>query len=218
MAAISLWRKGGRSATGHYQARWKEGRKRVAWNTRTSDHAEAQRRAAAELERRHLPTTLSPPEAEPKAVPPLEPSAPANGTNGHRRPLSDVLARALEQGEPLPTSFATPPPAPAETGRRLHEVFGEVMGYVTEGALKRAVRYAGREPDEMDDDELEQVRAGWAELGEQWFGSTNLGPWGKIAIYSTVAGVGMYRNGKPLPPPEPLPPREPEPAGGGDGD
>jgi hypothetical protein len=144
--------------------------------------------------------------------PPLEPS------NGHRRPLSEILSRALETGTPLPTTFEAPssPPEPEEPkGRRLAEVFGQVASYLTEGALKRAVRYAGREPDEIDDDELEQIRAGWTELGQQWLGQASIGPWGRIAVYSAVAGVGMYRSGKPLPPPAAkLPPREPEPDGG----
>lgn len=225
---ISLFRSKVRGrAVGNFKARWRgAGGARVTWNTKTLDAHEALRRAAEELGRRNHAHASSTPrnEARPSAgLPAGATTTTTTTTNGFhpppRRPLAEALTRALSSnGAP-----AAPPAAAAEPdqgdekqikARRLYEVFGRCMGYLTEGALKRAVRFAGREPEEMDDDEVTLLREGWQEKGEEWFGGTELGPWGKIALGSTVAGVGMYMGGKPIPKPNPLPPKAPEEKGG----
>jgi hypothetical protein len=58
----------------------------------------------------------------------------------------------------------------------------------------------------MDADEEQLVREGWEEKGADWFGKTDIGAWGKIALGSAVAGVGMYMGGQALPKVKQIPP------------
>jgi hypothetical protein len=130
----------------------------------------------------------------------------------------------LTNGQAAAAAPSSPPETDDETRRktrRLYEVFGKAMAYLTEGALKRACRYAGKEPEEMDEDEIELVREGWEEKGADLFGRTSIGPWGKIALGSAVAGVGMWMGGKDIPKPKQLAAAAPAggaaaPAGGAD--
>jgi hypothetical protein len=235
---ITLWRsKRGGKPRGFFRASWREHGRKITWDTRTLEKDEAQARAVAELNRR---LSAAPPQPEralrdrdPVAAsrePPVQPSHPAppatttSVADGFappstgafvRKPIGDALTRALTNG--TPAAPASSPPADAEEttrkARKLYEVFGKALGYLTEGGLKRACRWAGREPEDMDDDEIALVREGWEEKGADWFGKTNIGPWGKIALGSAVAGVGMYMGGKPIPKaPKALP--APPPAGG----
>jgi hypothetical protein len=230
---ITLWRsKRGGKPRGFIRASWREGGRRITWDTRTLDQGEALAKAAAEVSRRgsvpvHRPLEVpaQAPPVHPDGIAPPSSAAPvaADAPAAVRKPIGEALTRALG----APAAAASSPPVTDEEGKRkarkLYEVFGKAMGYLTEGSLKRAVRFAGREPEDMDDDELELVREGWEEKGADWFGRTNIGPWGKIALGSAVAGVGMYMGGKPLPKPKKeLPPVpagganvRPEPEGGG---
>lgn len=222
---ITLWRsRRDGQPRGFLRASWRENGKKVTWDTRTLDRDEAQRKAAAELSRRRAApesTKLSPAPApavqpDPFAKPPTAgdvnnafppPTTTANG----RRPIGDAITRALGAQA---AAVVTAPAAPATNeesrakAKKLYEVFGKLMSMITEGSLKRACRFAGREPEDMDDDEISLVREGWEEKGADWFGRTNIGPWGKIALGSAVAGVGMYMGGEPIDKPKPkeLPP------------
>jgi hypothetical protein len=237
---ITLWRsKRDGKPRGFFRASWREHGRKITWDTRTLDKDEAQARAVAELNRR---LSVAPPQPEralrdrdPVAAsrePPVQPSHPAppatttttSVADGFtppggftRKPIGDALTRALTNGAAAATAPASSLPADAEEtkrkARKLYEVFGKALGYLTEGGLKRACRWAGREPEDMDDDEIALVREGWEEKGADWFGKTNIGPWGKIALGSAVAGVGMYMGGKPIPKaPKAIP--APAPAGG----
>lgn len=205
--AVTLWRsKRDGKPRGFIRASWREDGRKVTWDTRSLDEGEARARALAELNRR---LSASPPAVPPAAeAPPVQPGEPSN-VIPMRRPIGDALNRAL--GVPAP-AVAAPSSSPElehegrAKARKLYELFGKAMGHLTEGGLKRAVRWAGREPEDMDDDELELVRGGWEELGAEWFGRVEIGPWGKIALGSAVAGVGMYMGGDPIaPPPKQLP-------------
>ena len=211
---ITLWRSKGKKGAKYLAGFKGADGKRVVWSTGETDYDAGLRRAVVELGRRlQGPEVLSSLEP-PRETPPVEPDHVAppitNGTNGHaRRPLNDILARTLYGGAapaatPAPATPAAPVHDEAVKVRRLYEYFGKAMAFLTEGGLKRAVRFAGKEPEEMDDDEIELVREGWMELGEQWFGKTTLGPAGKVALGTIVAGVGMYVGGKPLPKPKEL--------------
>jgi hypothetical protein len=222
-AGITLWRsKRGGKQRGFIRASWREAGRKVTWDTRTLDAEEARRLAVAELNRR-LSSSSSIPSVPPDSQvststkPPVQPAgdqpAPAQPSNviPLRRPIGEALNRALGNGA---AAAIAPSSAPVDADeakkktRKLYEVFGKAMGFLTEGGLKRACRWAGREPEDMDDDEIELVREGWEEKGADWFGRTNIGPWGKIALGSAVAGVGMYMGGKPLPAKK-LPPAKP---------
>jgi len=211
--AIRLWRsKRAGKPRGFLRASWREGGRKVTWDTRALEPDEALKRAVAELNRRlSAPTPLlSPALASPAGPPPdgqpsVQPGAAPSNVIPIRRPIGEALSRAL--GTPAPAAAApSSPPATAEEAkakaRKLYEVFSKAMSYLTEGGLKRACRWAGREPEDMDDDEIALVREGWEEKGADWFGKTDIGPWGKIALGSAVAGVGMYMGGKPLPKPK----------------
>jgi hypothetical protein len=231
---ITLWRsKRGGQPRGFFRASWREGGRKVTWDTRTLDRDEALQRSVAELNRR-LSAAPRPERAlhDPVAAsrqPPVQPGDPAPPTTSvadgftpptpgafTRKPIGDALTRALTTNGTAPAAPASSAPADAEEtkrkARKLYEVFGRVMGYLTEGGLQRACRWAGREPEDMDDDELAMVKEGWEEKGADWFGKTDIGPWGKIAIGSAAAGVGMYLGGKPIP--KPPAPAKPPPAGG----
>ena len=159
----------------------------------------------------------------PSWSPPPPSSPPPSSGNGHaRKPLAEAFGRALVPSTPAPAPAA--PPAAAETDdleekkaktRKLYEVAGKALTYLAEGGLKRAVRFAGREAADMDEDEEELIREGFEELCAVWFGRVELGPTGKVAVGCVVAGVGMYMGGtkiekpKELPPAaQPAPPRE----------
>lgn len=209
--AVTLWRssRDGKER-GFLQASWREGGRKVTWNTGTLDQAEARARWLAEFNRRLSARTELPQQADLRpdhleGQPPVQPGEPTKASNviPIRRPIGEALTRAL--GTPAPAAAA--PSSPAEDGRakarKLYELFGKMMGHVTEGGLKRACRWAGREPEDMDDDEVAMVREGWEEKGAEWFGKVEIGPWGKIALGSAVAGVGMYMGGEPIEKPKP---------------
>lgn len=228
--AITLWRskrKGQLRGTLH--ASWRLDGKRQTWDTKVLDEADAFRKATDELNRRLMPdpprvTAAAEPPAQLADVAPAAPAA-AGPSSPLRRPITEVLTRALTSGtSPTNDNSEVPPVPPSAEGeksaRHLYEYFGKAMAYLTEGGLKRACRYAGREPDEMDDSEIELVREGWGELGAKWFGQTAIGPLGKIVLGSAVAGVGMYMGGKEIPPKPKLltePPDSKPPGVGGGG-
>jgi hypothetical protein len=241
---LTLWRSKRKGhPRGNLRASWRdEAGKRVTWDTGTLDAPEALRKASAEVGRRRTPALSSgdsaggsshhngtPPAASSGPAPAASPFSPtmdaAAAVNG-RRPIGDAITRALANGEAAAAAAevdALRAPAAELAGeakakaKKLYEVFGKAMAMLTAGGLQRACRYAGREPEEMDDDEEQLVREGWEEKGAEWFGRTDIGPWGKIALGSAVAGVGMYVGGKPIPPPAKLklipaePAREPPP-------
>jgi hypothetical protein len=211
---ITLWRskRGGRPR-GFLRASWREDGKRVTWDTRTLDEGEALGKAAAELSRRRSVPAKPTPEGPPAPAPPTQPgvapaasSSSSTTTNGVRKPIGEAITRAFTNGAaaavvPSSSAAAATDDETKAKAKKLYQVFGKCMAYLTEGGLKRACRWAGKEPEEMDDDEEELVREGWEELGADWFGAKQIGPWGKIALGSCVAGVGMYMGGKPIPKP-----------------
>jgi hypothetical protein len=142
------------------------------------------------------------------AVTPAAPSS-SSAAVTPARPLGEAFGRALaapSSSSLAPSSSSSAPPAPTEAEleqrrktKALYKVVAKAGGYIVDGTLQRAVRFAGREPAEMDDDEEELIREGCEELCERFFGRTEIGPWGKIAAGAVVAGVGMYMGGKPLP-------------------
>jgi hypothetical protein len=231
--AVRLWRSNRNGKPrGFWLASWRESGKRVSFNTRTLDKDEAQAKALAELGRRlqapsAAPDSLPEPTQAPAPSPQLdEGPAAAAVMNGHRKPLTDVLARAFSAGSPLNGATPAPPPAgplePSEAAtdeearrksKKMYQVFGKAMALLTEGSLRRAFRWADREPEEMDDDEIALIREGWEEKGADWFGKTTIGPWGKIAMGTAVAGVGMWIGSKPIerPKPKALPAAPPKP-------
>jgi hypothetical protein len=205
--AVTLWRsKRDGKPRGFIRASWREGGRKVTWDTRSLDEGEARTRALAELDRRLSARPEPPQQAERRpdhleGQPPVKPGEPSN-VIPMRRPIGDALNRALGVPAPAAAAPSSPPDEGPAKARKLYELFGKAMGHLTEGGLKRAVRWAGREPEDMDDDELVLVRGGWEELGAEWFGRVEIGPWGRIALGSAVAGVGMYMGGDPIKPPE----------------
>jgi hypothetical protein len=136
-----------------------------------------------------------------------------------------VLARALGTSSPAPAG-QPPTPAPAavvpdaiidpakaakaelereaaEKVRHVHKVVGKGFAYLTEGGLKRLCRWAGREPEDIDDDEEKLIREGWEEIAAEYLGTKKLTPWGKVAAGTFIAGTGMYLGGKEIPKPKP---------------
>jgi hypothetical protein len=230
--AITLWR----SKRGRFlRASWRDGGKKVTWDTRALEDKEARARATAEWTRRKLMggdgtrRTAPTPDISPAPAPAVQfqpapsampTSADVRGafppsSSSSRRPIGDAITRAFGAAGGAAEFAAAPPPPPAAgdeesraKAKKLYEYFAKLMAMVTEGSLKRACRFAGREPEDMDDDEIRLVREGWEEKGADWFGRTNIGPWGKIALGSAVAGVGMYMGGTPIEKPKPkeLPP------------
>jgi hypothetical protein len=239
---------------GNIRARWGTGKNRVDWNTNTKDQGEALKRAVEELSRRTgssaAPGTPTP---RPAAAAPPSPQLPAGASpvvNGHggRKPLGAALERVLAP-PPAAGAEATPsvPASPAavipdaiidpakaaaakleaeavEGVRHVHKVVGKSATYVLEGLLKRACRYAGREPEDMDDDEQALIREGCTEVAAKYLGKTKLTPEGKIVAGVICAGVGMYVGGKPIPKPPkvelksvPADARPSPPQGGTDG-
>lgn len=227
MPGINLFRSNGPSSV--FRARWRsDGGAQVTWTTGTADETDALVRAAAELRRRSnggdapslspssFPEDGSAAESDggptPAPLPSLSP-APAPGS-GSRRLLSEALKEALGGAAGVETSAAPPPandlpaPAPAPTEpapgltrgeRHLYHVAAKIGLYLIDAGLQRTVRAAGREPDQMDDDERELIQEGCEELFQKAFGRTTIGPLGKVALGSLCAGVGMYKSGKPLP-------------------
>jgi len=199
---------------GRLRATWKENGKRISWNTGVDDETEAIRRAAGERDRRATTKVDGHTPAVPFTDRTSEPESPAPpGSNGHsHRPLADALARATPASS-APASSTDAGQIPERNNKRLYEVFGKAMTFLTEGTLQRACRWAGREPEEMDDDEQALVAEGWREKGQEWFGQADIGAWGKILLGGATAGVGMYLGGKPLRPVE-KPATPAAPAGG----
>lgn len=223
--AIRLWRsKRGGKARGFLRASWREQGRKVTWDTRELDPDAALKKAVAELNRRlsapastMSPTPTSP--LVPEGQPSVQPGAAPSNVIPIRRPIGEAINRAL--GTPAPAAAAPSSLAGAATAeeakkkvQHLYAVFGRAMVMLTEGGLKRACRWAGREPEEIDDDELAMIREGWEEKGADWFGKTDIGPWGKVALGSAVAGAGMYMAGKELPKPKELPRPKEQPADG----
>lgn len=231
VGGISLFTSG---RGGNIRARWGKGkRNRVDWNTGTKDPDEALRRAAEELRRRtgasaasslgtptpSKPAAAVPPSPQPPAVAP----PPETAAGSARRPLGDALARVL--GTPPAPEIASPAPAvvpdevidpgkvaaaeledvAAKKAKHVHKVLGKGGALAIDGVLQRLIRFAGREPEEMDEDETRLITEGWEEIFAEWFGKKKLTPWGKVAAGSAVAGIGMYMAGKPLPEPKPAP-------------
>jgi pyruvate dehydrogenase E2 component (dihydrolipoyllysine-residue acetyltransferase) len=193
--------------------------KRISWNTHARDKAEAMRRAGEELARRKGPSAAAPPPAAPSA-----PSGPLPAVASPRRPLGAAFARVLQL--PAPPGLAstaapaaavelvakpdeiTPPAAPAPAAdegaelakvRRVHQVVGKSATNLIEGILARTCRFAGREPEEMDEDERALIAEGCSEIAAEYLGKKKLTPAGKVIAGSVCAGVGMYMGGKPIP-------------------
>lgn len=112
--------------------------------------------------------------------------------------------------------------AAAEKVRHVHKVVGKACTYGLEGCLKRMCRWAGREPDDIDDDEEQLIREGMEELAAKYLGTKKISPAGKVLAGGIAAGFGMYMGGKDIPKPKPAPaalqlvPKQP-PAPDGDG-
>jgi hypothetical protein len=169
----------------------------------------------------------------PQTMPPGAPGAPspAAADTGARRPLGDALARVLGLSTPAPaatssgaaasTPTALAPDAILDAGaraaegeiekaaaekvRHVHKVVGKACTYGLEGALKRMCRWAGREPEDMDDDEQELIREGFEELAAKYLGTKKISPAGKVLAGGIAAGFGMYIGGKEIPKPKPAP-------------
>lgn len=210
--AIRLWRSERKGqARGPWLASWKEHGRKVAWSTTTQDKAEAQRKAEAELGRRLQAASPGPAAPATTVAPPAQPDlvTPAATSNGHsRKPITAALTRALS----APAAETTPPSSPGTDleerpkGKKLYEVGAKALTYLVEGGLKRACRYAGKEPEEMDDDEQALIQEGFEEKLADLFGRTEIGPWGKIILGTAVAGTGMYVGGTAIPKPKQLTP------------
>ncbi|MFL5381289.1 MAG: hypothetical protein ACJ8GN_02060 [Longimicrobiaceae bacterium] len=222
--AVTLWRskRDGRPR-GFIRASWRQDGQKVTWDTRSLDEGEAKERALAEIARR-LSATQRPVKPESEATPivmgerqpPGDPGERPSNVIPMRRPIGEAVHRALG-GPAVAAPAPAEPPADHEArakAKKLYEVFGRAMGMATEGGLKRLCRWAGREPEEMDDNEIAMVREGWEEKGAEWFGRVEIGPWGKIALGTGLAGFGMYVNGKVLEEQKKLPAK---PADGADG-
>lgn len=125
-----------------------------------------------------------------------------------------MLAPALE---PAKKSAAELEEEAVEKVRHVHKVVAKSATYALEGCLKRACRWAGREPEDMDDDEQALIREGCQELAAKVLGTKKLTPTGKIIAGSICAGVGMYMGGKPIPKPKQLELVPPHPKDAPDG-
>jgi len=135
----------------------------------------------------------------------------------------------------LPDAIKAPVKEAADDGaaeaarkvKHVHKVVGKAATYGLEGLLKKAVRFADKDPDDMDDDERELINEGFEELAAQFLGTRKISPVGKVIAGGIAAGFGMYMGAKDLPPkptPAPAPARQPlqlvdgqQPRGGGDG-
>ncbi len=117
-----------------------------------------------------------------------------------------------------------PEKAAAEKVRQVHKVVGKACTYGLEGCLKRMCRWAGKEPDDIDDDEEALIREGFEELAAKYLGTKKISPAGKVLAGGIAAGFGMYMAGKDIPKPKPAPaqlqlvPKQPAPAPAPDGD
>jgi hypothetical protein len=87
----------------------------------------------------------------------------------------------------------------AEKTSKFYAVAGKGGALLVIGALKRLVRWAGKEPEDIDEDEEEFLREGCEEFAREKLGHTNLGPGGKVLVAAGVAGFGMYMGGTPIP-------------------
>lgn len=225
-------KKGGRE-TGNWIAQWRENGRIVTRTTGTLDRKLAAQRAEAEFTRRQSGNGHTGRAVKPHTG---ASSAPAGEFRlpSPRVPLSDVLARAFsaptvnselpahsssfsaenqtkpETAAPATSNGSIPPPPAADDvrikPRRLYTYGAKAASAALEGVLQRAIRFAGREPAEMDDDERDLIQEGLAEQFQIWFGAQELSPLGKVALGSLVAGAGMWRQGTPLAK-TPAPPR-----------
>lgn len=247
---ISLFRSDGPAS--QLRARARIGGKLVTWSTGTADESEALQRAAAEFQRRSrsgnpMPELTSRSSPEPVDGPAPPPSLPAlsslespaaGGGAGSRRLLSEALASAfagtatIEPPKPDDAPAASAPPGggpaaadpPSPAARHTYAVVAKVAVYMIEAGLQRAVRYCGREPEEMDDNERAMITEGAEEELGRIFGRSELGPKGKIFLGAACAGFGMWSAGTPIvkpvaapaklrsvPPPPPADERDPLP-------
>lgn len=92
--------------------------------------------------------------------------------------------------------------AAREKVRHVHKVVGKACSYGLEGCLKRMCRWAGREPEDIDDDEEALIREGFEELAAQYLGTKKISPMGKVVAGGIAAGFGMYMGGKDIPKPK----------------
>lgn len=199
----------------------------VTWDTGAHNETEALLRAAEEIRRRSTtadPTPAGTPRRTADPSPDLSPGSSFRGwgAGDGRLRVKEALARVIPAPAP-----AAPPAAPtteklvdvrvtepsddAEGERKiskLYEITAKMCTRMTEGGLKRAVRWAGREPEDMDEDEEQLMREGYTELCKKAFGSKKITPLGKVALASAAAGWGMYMGGKPIPKPKPQQPQQ----------
>jgi len=103
----------------------------------------------------------------------------------------------------LSTAQAEVEKAAAEKVRQVHKVVGKACTYGLEGALKRMCRWAGREPEDIDDDEEALIREGFEELAAKYLGTKKISPAGKVLAGGIAAGFGMYMAGTEIPKPKP---------------
>lgn len=64
--------------------------------------------------------------------------------------------------------------------------------------LEMGVRYAGRNPYELSEDELTLLGEGWKMYINQYFASTKPEPWMLILAGNVLAAAAMYANGEPI--------------------
>lgn len=226
---------------GKYVGAWKaqvyDNGKRVVWSVCDGDEprAEAEKLAAEEWARRASAPAAIREVARPKARP---------LSRGEPKPLTAVANAVAKAAAPVPApepappppdgppaqppvgegqaagAAATPtqepaPPDPVVKLRHLHTTIGSTLAMVLEGATKRAVRWAGREPqDDFSDEQQELLREGCSELAAKWLGQTELGPAGKVAVGVGLGGVMLYMGGEPIKRPSRPKDEKPEPIGG----
>ena len=107
--------------------------------------------------------------------------------------------------DPAKAAAAELEEATARKAKHVHKVLAKGGTMAVDGILQRLIRFAGREADEMDEDEIKLVTEGWEEIFAEWFGKKKLTPMGKVLAGSAVAGIGMYMGGKSIPEPKPAP-------------
>jgi hypothetical protein len=155
----------------------------------------------AGLVEKWIETQPEPVTAEPITVESPNATSASNGTNGTKTsPPSPPTAPSVVS-IPIVTPKRTSPQKglSSEQAEKLGRGMRKMVTKLNLVGLETGVRWLGRDPFPIDDEELELLALGWELLLEDWFKNNKPEPWMLIVAGNALCAFTMWARGKPIP-------------------
>jgi hypothetical protein len=147
--------------------------------------------------------------AEARSIPIAPRSAPGNRIGGFSEARASAFAAALARSGPAasasagtPTSTEIDSAAPVPTPHGWTRLAGPKIARLFEAAMESAIESTGREPNEADDSDVEELGEALAQQLAVWFPDAALSPFKSVLLAAATVGGEMWIGARKMSPEE----------------